>query len=249
MPYKGVGRVGNATKEAAVSLTALEDGKAVLKVYTTGVRENSKITVKRKDATLYETCIDLSPEQCFETEFAVGENLEDCVVTVMQGAQILVSYKVYKPKLEPVPKPADAIPAPEKLKTTEELYLAATHLEQYRHATREPADYYLHGLELDGTDIRLNNGYGLLLYRRGRIKESIRYFRQAVKNRPGRIRILTRENAILIWDWHWQWMVRKRKPLMHSISLPGAQKRRVQVSSGWQDWPAGEEITKKHWNM
>ena len=79
-----------------------------MKVYTTGVRENSKITVKRKDATLYETCIDLSPEQCFETEFAVGENLEDCVVTVMQGAQILVSYKVYKPKLEPVPKPADA---------------------------------------------------------------------------------------------------------------------------------------------
>ncbi len=181
MPYKGVGRVGNATKEAAVSLTALEDGKAVLKVYTTGVRENSKITVKRKGVMLYETCTDLSPEQCFGAEFAVGENLEDCVVTVMQGAQILVSYKVYKSKLEPVPKPADAIPAPEKLKTTEELYLAATHLEQYRHATREPADYYLHGLELDGTDIRLNNGYGLLLYRRGRIKESIRYFRQAVK--------------------------------------------------------------------
>ena len=181
MPYKGVGRVGNATKEAAVSLTDLGDGHAVLKVYTTGVRKDTRITVKQKGTMLYENTADLSPEECFEATFAVDGTIEDCAVTVMQGTQILVSYKVYKPKLEPVPKPADAIPAPEKLKTTEELYLAATHLEQYRHATREPADYYRHGLELDGTDIRLNNGYGLLLYRRGQIKESIKYFQAAVK--------------------------------------------------------------------
>ena len=181
MPYKGVGRVGNATKEAAVSLTDSGDGHAVLKVYTTGVCKDTRITVRQKETVLYEKTADLSPEECFEATFAVDGNIEDCAVAIMQGAQILVSYKVYKPKLEPVPKPADAIPAPEKLKTPEELYLAATHLEQYRHATREPADYYRHGLELDGTDIRLNNGYGLLLYRRGQIKESIKYFQAAVK--------------------------------------------------------------------
>ena len=181
MPYKGVGRVGNATKEAAVSLTDSGDGHAVLKVYTTGVCKDTRITVRQKETVLYEKTADLSPEECFEATFAVDGNIEDCAVAIMQGAQILVSYKVYKPKLEPVPKPADAIPAPEKLKTPEELYLAATHLEQYRHATREPADYYRHGLELDGTDIRLNNGYGLLLYRRGQIKESIKHFQAAVK--------------------------------------------------------------------
>ena len=54
---------------------------------------------------------------------------------------------------------------------------AGTHLEQYRHATFEPADYYLEGLKRDSTDIRLNNSYGLLLYKRGRIKDSIPYFR------------------------------------------------------------------------
>lgn len=181
MPYKGVGRVGNATKEAAVSLTDSGDGHAVLKVYTTGVCKDTRITVRQKETVLYEKTADLSPEECFEATFAVDGNIEDCAVAIMQGAQILVSYKVYKPKLEPVPKPADAIPAPEKLKTPEELYLAAAHLEQYRHATREPADYYRHGLELDGTDIRLNNGYGLLLYRRGQIKESIKHFQAAVK--------------------------------------------------------------------
>ena len=63
---------------------------------------------------------------------------------------------------------ADSVPA-----TTEELYLAATHLEQYRHATRDPQEYYLEGLRRDPTDIRLNNGYGLLLYRRGQARESL----------------------------------------------------------------------------
>ncbi len=40
---------------------------------------------------------------------------------------------------------------PENIPTTEELYLSALHLEQYRHATYEPADYYLEGLRRDPT--------------------------------------------------------------------------------------------------
>ena len=36
MPYKGVGRVGNATKDAALSLEPAGEGKALVKVYATG---------------------------------------------------------------------------------------------------------------------------------------------------------------------------------------------------------------------
>ncbi len=181
MPYKGVGRVSNATREAVVGLSDTGDGNAVLKVYTTGIRNNTQIIAEQKGTRLYENIVNLCPEKCFETTFATVNGLDECTVTVMQGGQLLVSCKFYKTKLEPVPKSADALPAPEMLKTTEELYLAAVHLEQYRHATREPAAYYLRGLELDSTDIRLNNGYGLLLYRRGEVKESIRHFQIVVK--------------------------------------------------------------------
>ena len=87
----------------------------------------------------------------------------------------------YEPQLQPIPDPADPLPTPDKLKSMEELYLAATHLEQYRHATYEPADYYLEGLRRDATDIRINNGYGLLLYKRGHVAESIPYFQRAIK--------------------------------------------------------------------
>ena len=93
----------------------------------------------------------------------------------------LLHRKPFEKELQPVPSPADALPAPQDVASLEELYLAATHLEQYRHATYEPADYYQEGLRRDPSDIRLNNGYGLLLYRRGQFKESLSHFKAAVK--------------------------------------------------------------------
>jgi len=180
MPYKGVGRVGNATKDGAVSLEEGGSGQAILKVYTTGAYENVHISVTAGSSVLYETNANLTPESHFETCFPVTAALDTCKAEVSWGDRVLVRYSVYKEKLNPIPEPAEAMKDPKDMKSTEELYLAAVHLEQYRHATYEPADYYLEGLRRDDSDIRLNNGYGLLLYRRGCIKESIPYFKAAV---------------------------------------------------------------------
>ena len=181
MPYKGVDRVGNATKNAAVSISEGPDGKAALKVYVTGDYDETQILVKEKETILYEASANLSPKVCFEADFPAPSCLTDCTVTVSCKGHTLVEYSVYKAELQPIPEPAEAMKAPRDQKTTEELYLSATHLEQYRHATYEPADYYLEGLRRDSSDMRLNNGYGLLLYKRGNVKESIPYFEAAIK--------------------------------------------------------------------
>ena len=185
MPYKGVGRVGNATKDAMVSLSKETDGRAVLKVYATAAYPRAEIRVTYNDKLLYEETADLSPESCHTASFSVDDigmiEKSACRVSVSCNGKTLVDYSVYEKHPEPIPSPAENMKAPEELKSTEELYLAATHLEQYRHATYEPADYYLEGLRRDKTDIRLNNGYGLLLFKRGRVKESIPYFEAAIR--------------------------------------------------------------------
>lgn len=185
MPYKGVGRVGNATKEAMVSLTEGQDGRALLKVYATAEYPGAEIEVMENGRILYREIADLSPKTCHTASFPVSDisviGKKSCRVSVSCQGKVLVDYSVYEKHPEPIPSPAENMKAPEELKSTEELYLAATHLEQYRHATFEPADYYLEGLRRDGTDIRLNNGYGLLLFKRGCIKESIPYFEAAIK--------------------------------------------------------------------
>ncbi len=184
MPYKGVGRVGNATRDALVGLSEAGDGKLLLKIYTTGIYPGAEIRVKKEGRAVYEGRADLTPEACYDLSFSLPEGtvpgVKGCGVQVSWRGRTLVEYAVYERKPEPLPRPADALMAPGELKSTEELYLAAAHLEQYRHATYEPEDYYLEGLRRDGTDIRLNNGYGLLLYRRGRIRESIPHFEAAI---------------------------------------------------------------------
>ncbi|WP_415942550.1 DUF5107 domain-containing protein [Mitsuokella multacida] len=187
MPYKGVGRVCNATKEAALSIDE-EKGTAQLKIYATAAYPNAAITVKASGDVIFSAHADLSPQSFYTDTFSLkGHKLTDCTIDVKaEDGHSLVSYDVYKPHLQEIPQPQSVLGNPSELKSTEELYLAGLHLEQYRHATYEPADYYREGLRRDPTDIRLNSAYGKLLMRRGHIKEAIEHFRAAIRKQTWR---------------------------------------------------------------
>ena len=100
---------------------------------------------------------------------------------MLSEAGELVHYTPLKKTIPEIPKPAEAAKAPSEIMTNEELYLTGLHLEQYRHATLRPDDYYLEGLKRDAGDIRINTAYGSLLMRRGLFKEAEKHFRQAIK--------------------------------------------------------------------
>lgn len=183
MPYKGVGYIKNATIDAVVNLERQEN-KASLRVYVTGEEKDCRIEVWHQNELLFEDRKDLSPvdyyEQTIDLAGLTKENLLTVKVINHEEKELVRFDEVNWPEPE-IPEPAKAIPDPEELTSTEELFLAATHLEQYRHATREPADYYLEGLKRDETDIRLNTGYGILLYRRGAFEEAEQHLRKAVE--------------------------------------------------------------------
>lgn len=189
MPYKKVGMVKNATTDAAVGLE-LQDRKAKVTVYTTGEEEQAEIRLYLKGEEIHTEKTDLSPVKVYEEIVAIPEDAKEWDIKVCvysKTGRELVSYQGTEPKVQQMPEPAKEAPLPKDAATTEDLYLYGKHLEQYRHATYEPADYYLEGLKRDSTDARLNNAYGSLLFRRGRIKESEIYFSRAVKK-------LTRSN-------------------------------------------------------
>ena len=182
MPYKHVGRVKNATKDASVNLE-LEGHSCIIKAYASGVFPQCQIKLCKNDETLFADQADLSPTEIYDATFTTElDSLTGCTLTIsdMHG-NTLVSYTAEEEKLEATPDPADPLLPPSELKSTEELYLGALHLEQYRHATFSPDDYYLEGLRRDPSDIRLNNGYGLLQYRRGNFEEAIKLFKTAIE--------------------------------------------------------------------
>lgn len=174
MPYKTVGRVSDATKDIVIGV----DGDEI-KIYSTARRENALIRITAGGDEIYSKRVSLSPEKCLRDRV---DGLRDYDIAVYDGSGALLGgCREYVAKPQPIPEPAKALGKPEDIKSNEELYLAGQHLEQYRHATFSPADYYLEGLRRDPGDIRLNDAYGLMLLRSGRIKESIPYFKRAIE--------------------------------------------------------------------
>ncbi len=179
MPYKAVGQIKNASLDAAVNAD-YQDGELKITVYSPSGLENAEMEVISKGKTVYTNKFSIKTAEVLTFSVPVDDNKEFEINIKKDGKTILSCAPVEN--TEPVPSPAEEIPAPEKLETTEKLFLAATHLEQYRHATYSPEDYYLEGLKRDESDIRLNNGYGKYLYNKGRFKESEKYFRAAIKS-------------------------------------------------------------------
>lgn len=182
MPYKALGQVKNATREAALHLS-LDDGEATIIVYATSKYENAEIVLTVKgEVVLKETVDKISPIDIYEKKLAVGGiKEEDMHLAVYADGVCLVEYQPDAPEIPKLPQPAQAAKEPEEIMTNEELYLTGQHIEQYRHATYLPDPYYLEGLKRDSGDIRINNAYGALLMRRGQFIQAEKYFRKALE--------------------------------------------------------------------
>lgn len=178
MPYKEAGAVKNASLDAAVNVEAA-DGRISIILYTPSGLTDAEIELIYDGKTIYTKTISLKPTDTFSDSIPFDGTAENVIVNIKKSSETILSCAPVK-NSEPVPAPAEELPAPEKLSTNEQLFLAAVHLEQYRHATYSPEPYYLEGLKRDASDIRLNNGYGKYLYHKGLFKESIKYFRTAV---------------------------------------------------------------------
>lgn len=183
MPYRDLGIVKNATKNAMVNLEMI-DGKLVVKAYTTGVYPNATVTAKDGDLVLLKKQYDASPETSYEEEidFTGSDALENLSISVTdEKGNILVDWQWEGENTSEIPEPAKPALAPADIEHAEQLFLTAQHLEQYRHATYSPIPYYEEALRRDPGDVRSNNAMGLWLMRRAKFTEAEHYFRAAVK--------------------------------------------------------------------
>ena len=179
MPYHGLGTIHNANKDLALRLDV--DSNITVNFYCSGALGDCTVEIFAADKKIYSEECRFDCGRIYKT---VAENngwdFKDITVRVIRNGLIVLSF-CGNFKKHDVPKPAAAAPEPEECKTNEDLYLYGLHIEQYRHATCRAEDYYTEGLHRDPTDIRLNNAYGMLLFKKGYIEESEHFFREAVK--------------------------------------------------------------------
>lgn len=182
MPYRDLGVVKNATKEAMVSLE-VEGDKVTIKAYTTGVYPNSKVILKHGTEVILEDSFDFHPATSYVKEVS-RRGFEPKIIEisiVSAEGKTLVDWKPESDEKKPIPEAAKAAKLPAEIESNEQLYLTGLHLEQYRHATYDSRDYYMEALRRDPKDSRCNNAMGLWLLRRGRFHEAETYFRKAIE--------------------------------------------------------------------
>lgn len=184
MPYSEVGYVKNATKDALLNLE-LNEGEGKVIVYTTGVNKDMKVLVVEVETgrVLLDETVQLSPEHPFCATFETGSLKEEEIRVELRNSEgrVVLSYQADKPEIKPLPDPAKAAKDPRDIASIEQLYLTGLHLEQYRHATYNPMDYYTEALRREPGDVRCNNAVGLWLMRRGQFAQAEPYFRAAIK--------------------------------------------------------------------
>lgn len=181
MPYKAVGQIKNASKEAAINLEITDAGIHLI-AYGTSAYKKAEFRLTEGNRVLLDEFAPLSPVCIYEKSLKTQVQDETKLTfTVLSDGRELISYTPLKKEIPDLPNPAEAAKDPSELMTNEELYLTGLHIEQYRHATYRPDPYYLEGLKRDAGDIRINNAYGALLLRRGQFETAEKHFRTAIK--------------------------------------------------------------------
>ncbi|SIT02445.1 Tetratricopeptide repeat-containing protein [Zobellia uliginosa] len=181
MPYQDLGVVKNASKDAMLNLE-FEEGKALVKAYTTAVYSKATVRLKCKEEVLLEEKYDFRPGRSYASELSIDPNLSqpDFELSILlENGSVLLDWRPEKEADNTIPEPAQAAREPKDIETNEELFLNGLHLEQYRHATYDPLPYYREALERDPGDIRCNNAMGLWLMGKGKFGKAEPYFLKA----------------------------------------------------------------------
>ena len=186
MPYRELGVVKVATKDLLFNIAGAEDGHVEFKLFATHRQTVSIILRSDSGTEYYRRDVTLSPEDVFiETADVHHTPLNALSLEVTThaayGERTLLSWHAEPDDIRPIPDSAKAALPPSQVKTCEQLFLTGLHLEQYRHATWSPTDYYEEALRRDPDDIRCLNALGLWYLRKGRPDKAEGYLRRAVK--------------------------------------------------------------------
>lgn len=132
---------------------------------------------------LIDMTTNVSPEMVYEKEVTIEDAVPDnYIVKIFNDKEkCVLQYQPHTNTERAIPDPAKSAKEPKDIASQEQLYLTGLHLEQYRHATYNPMDYYEEALRREQGDIRCNNAMGLLLLRNGKFCEAEKYLRAAIE--------------------------------------------------------------------
>jgi tetratricopeptide (TPR) repeat protein len=186
-PIQKIGPAHRANLDAAISLR-IDGSKARVGVAVSSHRPGAVVELGAGGENIATIAADIAPGNPFvrEIELPAGVRRSDIRLSVIDrdakeaDSQEIISYAPADSTAGDLPKSATEPPPPEEIASADELFLTGLHLEQYRHATRDPELYWREALRRDPNDSRCNNAVGLRHLRRGEFARAADPFRRAI---------------------------------------------------------------------
>jgi len=177
-PFRDIGGVKKANLDAAVNL-AVEKSAATVGFYTTSAHPGARVTLKAGERILLDERVAIDPGKPYVKQVSLPAGVEehDLIAAISAGGRELVSYRPVR--LTPVaePKPVTAPPAPQAIKTNEDLYLTGLRAQQFFDPAVDPIPYWEEALRRDPGDARVNTVLGVTRFKQARYAEAEVFFR------------------------------------------------------------------------
>jgi tetratricopeptide (TPR) repeat protein len=186
-PIQQIGPAKNANNRIAINLEQ-ENGTVRIGACVTEAFQNARVILSSGDNILFETTAELLPGAPFIANPSVTTPIPSLTLRVLvaDGSELIAWTTQSAAPSEHIPAPAKEPPSPDDIQTVEELYVTGLHLEQYRHATRNPEPYWEEALRRDPLDSRCNTALGKLLLRRGLFSSAGEHFNRAIQRLTAR---------------------------------------------------------------
>ncbi len=181
-PIQKIGPAQNANLQAAVSLR-VAGGKVHAGVSVSSAIPGAMITLLSGSGTLATITRGLAPGEPWVEEIPLPKGTRETDlrihVTTADGEPV-IAYQPKTPLKADLPAATEP-PLPGEITSNDELYITGLHLQQYRHATRDPMIYWRECLRRDPGDARCNNAAGLWHLHRGEFHLAETHFRKAIE--------------------------------------------------------------------
>lgn len=188
-PIQRIGPAQRANLDAAVSLEVEANRRARVGVAVTRPLPGARVVLAGPDGDLLDRTVDLAPGAPLVEWVALpaGATPPELRLAVAAEGRSIIEYHPEQIERREPPPAATEPPLPGDIASVEELFLTGLHLEQYRHATRRPEEYWREALRREPGDSRANTALGRWHLRRGEFDEAERHLRRAIET-------LTRRN-------------------------------------------------------
>lgn len=181
-PIRHHGCMSNANTDAGVVLRF--DGQVLVAAVVVSRKVQATVIVNDKDGQPLTTYSgELTPAETWECRIdrdvplRGGENI--CVLEEGTKIELIRHTIVVRDENRPIPSPMTAAPDPSTL-TSDELVFVGEHLEEYRHPTRNPQDWWVEALQKDSGDYRANLYMGRLSLEKGNLAVALKHLEMAV---------------------------------------------------------------------